>query len=165
MPGCARSNGPPSSGNADAPPGAAAPGWHEAPGTDDRRCVDVDRLGGAEPGRRGDTGILNLRSGQIVAGNFASLAGSGIFGERDFVAKIYWLPLHNGVAKDNVLTVTVTNLGTGAPRTQRFGGPGRWARSTDGYYFWATGIRMPGHARWRLKGEAAGHWGCFTLTT
>lgn len=159
---CARS-APPKSGG-DRPPSASAPEWRRAPGTGDHRCVDVDRLGRVSAGQRGDSRILNVRSGQIVAGNFASLAGSGTFGNADFVAKIYWLPQRNGIAKDNALTVVVTNLTSRGSHTQRFGGPGRWAQA-EGYYFWATGVRLPGHARWRLTAEAPGHWGCFTLTT
>jgi hypothetical protein len=154
----------------EAAPEASSPGWHDAPGTADRRCVDVDRLltsgeggsGGSKQGR-----ILDVRSGELVAGNFANLDGAGRPGDSDFAAKIYWEPLHNGVAKANVLTVTTANLSAASrsTHTRRFGGPGRWARTNEGYYFWATGVRLPGHGRWRLNGVARGVWGCFIVST
>jgi hypothetical protein len=113
--------------------------------------------------------MLNVRSGELVAGNFAHFENTGKPGDANFVAKIYWEPLHNGVAKANKLSVSVVNLRERSQpaRVQRFPEPeqGRWQRSTDGYYFWAAGIRLPGHGRWQLTGEAPGHWGCFLITT
>lgn len=149
-------------------PNTSGPYFRTTEGTTDRRCVDVDALlhSGAGMGT-GRNRVLDVRSGEIVAGNFANLAGAGEPGDLDFVAKIYYVPLRTDVAEKGRLLVKIVNLADpdGGTITQRFGGPGRWAQTTEGDYFWATGTRLPGHGHWRITAQASGHWGCWVTST
>lgn len=137
--------------------------WREAPGTADRRCVDVDPLRAQGKGRRlgpaeGDL-VLDVRSGEFLAGNFAQLIGSGQPGAPDFKAKIYWLPRDDEVARNEPLTVTVESLDDSSQPAivERFTSK---AFTQEGS-FWPTGTNIPSKGRWRLTAEAPGHWGCF----
>jgi hypothetical protein len=164
-------------GPADATAFAA---WFESrPGTAEQRCVDVDQLRkeqkwsqlvGADSTPITNPGgtpvlILDVRSGDIVAGNFADLSGAGSPGDADFEMKIYWVPEDSQLANREPLTVTVTDLhGTRADTTSRF--DGAWQVRADGVnsYFWASGVPLPESGRWRVTAQAPGVWGCFELT-
>lgn len=108
--------------------------------------------------------MLDVRSGEFVAGNFAEIDGYSQPGEPDFRAKIYWVPDDRHIAEAEVLKVTVEKMHDGArSHTQRFGGDGTNAWS-DGRYFWPSGISLPEHGQWRLTAVAPDHWGCLLIT-
>ena len=133
-----------------------------APGTARHECVDVDPLREADHGE----GNLDVRSGELLAGNFRELTGQGQPGDPDFQAKVYWLPLGDDeVVKTNPLILTVQSLSDPAapPTVLTLGGDGVWAQAGDGY-FWPSGVALPSHGRWRLEAQAPGHCGCFVLS-
>lgn len=142
--------------------------WRSAPGTDARECVDVETLRLAGAGRRvgpnAQDVVLDVRSGDFLAGNFALWSGTGRPGGPDFRAKIYWVPRDPVIAKQAVVTVTVERVDVPGfdPLVQSFGGDNTWAMTPDGA-FWPSGTAIPGRGRWKLTAEAPGHWGCFIV--
>jgi hypothetical protein len=142
------------------------------PGTADHQCVDVDDLRARHawrtvPEPNGQTAsVLDVRSGEIVAGNFYDLSGTDHPGDPAFSAKIYWIPLDPTIAKTNPLTLTITDLdNTSTPATTlHLGGDGTASMTVDRYYFWPSGTPLPHRGRWRITAEAPPEWGCFELT-
>jgi hypothetical protein len=130
-----------------------------APGSAERQCVDVDELRARDVWREVSTPdgttvrVLDVRSGEILAGNFYGLTGAGDPGDPDFVAKIYWVP------NDSDVAVQSLDDPARSPITTQFGNA-----SAGGRFFWPSGTPLPGHGRWRLTAESIGQWGCFVLT-
>jgi hypothetical protein len=174
------SDAPPTSTVGGPADDAAFAAWFESrPGTAERRCVDVDQLhlqqqwsqlvstSGTpitEQGR--PLLVLDVRSGGLVAGNFADLSGAvGKPGDADFALKIYWDALDTQLANREPLTVTISDLhGSLADTTSTF--EGAWQVRADGVnsYFWPSGIALPEAGRWRITAHASEVWGCFELT-
>lgn len=137
-------------------------------GNSERVCVDVDSIVTThEPkmvGPDGDQPVFNIRSGDIVAGNFALVVDAwSTF--NDGVAKIYWIPVDRDVAMANPLDVVVESLtGHGDVETITFGGDGTYSLAADDAAFWASGTRFDQPGRYRLTATAPDHWACFELT-
>lgn len=135
------------------------------PGTAERRCVDVDELraGGRWRTERMSDGtlvqILDVRSGEFIAGNFLLL--SRLTGDPPFETKIYWMPLDPDAAKFKTATLRIENADAPGPTvTTVLGSEDSWSGG-PGAYFWPSGTPIPERGRWRLTIEADGHWGCF----
>jgi hypothetical protein len=144
------------------------PGFVDALGRADRVCVDVNQIvASADPVMSGpdeDVPVFDIRSGEILAGNFAAIVGQWSSFEPGGVAKTYWLPLDRVIAITEGLEVVVEPLDTSDPaETITFGGDGSYA-SESGAAFWASGTPFPRPGRYRLTATAPGHWGCFEVT-
>ena len=141
-------------------------GFDDALGTSERACVDVDQIVAAEePTMVGPEDnrqpVFDIRSGEILAGNFASAVNQWSTEWPDGAAKIYWVPFDHRLANTGPLEVTVEPLDSNDPAVlQTFE---QIASSTAGV-FWATGTKFPQPGRYRLTATAPGHWGCFELT-
>ena len=141
-------------------------GFDDALGTSERACVDVDQIVtdekpemvGPEDNRQP---VFDIRSGEILAGNFASAVNQWSTEWPDGAAKIYWVPFDHRLATTGPLEVTVEPLDSNDPAVvQTFE---QIASSTAGV-FWATGTKFPQPGRYRLTATAPGHWGSFELT-
>lgn len=149
-------------------------GFDAALGTPDRICVDVDRVVAEEEpqmvGPEGNTAsVFDVRSGEILAGNFDLVVGRWSPAWAEHGAKIYWIPFDDEVATRGPLEVTVEPLhGVHPPVVHTFTQtafavtPG--TASAVALVFWPSGTRFPEPGRYRLTATAPGHWGCFELT-
>ena len=141
-------------------------GFEDALGTSERACVDVDQIvANEEPEMRGPEDgrlpVFDIRSGEILAGNFAFVVGRWSAEWPDGAAKIYWVPFDHRVATTGPLEVTVEPLDSNDPAVvQTF----EQMASNAGGVFWPTGTKFPQPGRYRLTATAPGHWGCFELT-
>lgn len=105
--------------------------------------------------------VFDIRSGDILAGNFASVVNQWSAEWPDGAAKIYWVPFDHRVAATGPLEVTVEPLDTSDPPViQTF----EQLASNAAGVFWPTGTKFPQSGRYRLTATAPGHWGCFELT-
>lgn len=139
----------------------------DALGTASRACVDVDQLvaevvqGTLNPA---NAPVVDVRSGDFVAGNFAVVVGRWESFEDGGVAKIYWIPADISVARSEVLEVEIEPLDpAGTTQIMSFGGGGNYSWVESGA-FWPSGTSFPHPGRYRLTARAPGHWGCFELT-
>lgn len=142
-------------------------GFDDALGSSERVCVDVDLIVateeptmvvGPEDNRQP---VYDIRSGEILAGNFAFVVNEWSTEWPDGAAKIYWVPFDHRVATPGPLEVTVEPVDSnGAAVVQVFD----QIASNGAGVFWATGTKFPQHGRYRLTATALGHWGCFELT-
>lgn len=142
-------------------------GFDDALGTSERVCVDVDLIVateeptmvvGPEDNRQP---VFDIRSGEILAGNFAFIVNEWSTKWPDGAAKIYWVPFDHRVATTGPLEVTVEPLDSNDPAVvQTFD----QIASSGAGVFWASGSRFPQPGRYRLIATALGHWGCFELT-
>jgi hypothetical protein len=139
-------------------------GFEDALGTPERACVDVDQIVateepeivGPEDNRQP---VFDVRSGEILAGNFASVVNK-LSEWPDGVVKLYWVPFDWRVAFTGPLEVTVEPLDSNDPAVvQTF----EVRASNAGGIFWASGTKFPQPGRYRLTATAPGHWGCFEL--
>ena len=130
----------------------------DALGTSEDTCVDVDAITSGAEGRQ----VVDVRSGDIVAGNWGAVVGSwGSFDDGE--AKLYWIPLDPELARTEQVAVTVESLDGGTVSTQTFSGG--YTESDEGaYYFWSSGTMFPDSGRYRIVAEAPGHRGCFEVT-
>lgn len=140
------------------------PGFEDALGTAERVCVDVDEIVATEEpemvGPENNQPVFDIRSGEFLAGNFASVVGSWSDWANGEV-KLYWVPFDWQVAFTEPLEVTVEPLeGSGSAVIQTFD----VRAGNAGGVFWPSGTRFPAPGRYRLTAEAPGHWGCFELT-
>lgn len=140
-------------------------GLEDALGTHDRTCVDVDVIVATEEpkmvGPEKDVPVFDIRSGEILAGNFASMVNQWSTEWPEGQAKIYWVPLDPETAMAGVLEVLVEPLDREAPATlQTFD----TRASGGGATFWPSGTKFSEPGRYRLTARAAGHWACFELT-
>lgn len=140
-------------------------GFEDALGTSVRACVDVDQIVATEePEMVGPEGnrqpVFAVRSGEFLAGNFASVVGNWSEWPSGEV-KIYWIPFDWHVAFTEPLEVTVEPLDSNdSPVVQTF----EVRASNAGGIFWPSGTKFPEPGRYRLTATAPGHWGCFELT-
>ena len=141
-------------------------GFEDALGTSERACVDVDQIvANEEPKMVGPEDdrqpVFDIRSGEILAGNFAFVVGQWSTEWPDGAAKIYWVPFNHRVATTGPLEVTVEPLDSNDPAVvQTF----EQIASNAGGVFWPSGTKFPQPGRYRLTATAPGHWGCFELT-
>jgi len=139
-------------------------GFDNALGTSERACVDVDQIVATEEpemvGPDEDVPVFDIRSGEMLAGNFASVVNK--WSEwPDGTVKIYWVPFDFRVATTGPLEVTVEPLdGSGPTVVQTF----EQLASNAAGIFWPSGTKFPQPGRYRLTVTAPGHWGCFELT-
>lgn len=137
-------------------------GFEDALGTSERVCVDVDQIvANEEPEMVGSEdnrqSVFDIRSGDILAGNFASVVNQWSAEWPDGAAKIYWIPFDHRVA-GGTLEVTVEPLDTSDPPViQTF----QQLASNAAGVFWPSGTKFPQSGRYRLTATAPGHWGCF----
>lgn len=171
---------PPTSVAGGPPDDAAFAAWFESrPGTAEARCVDVDELRqqpawvqladvDGSPMTNPDGSpvlVLDVRSGDIVGGNFSDLSGEGSPGDPDFKMKVYWVPEDSDLASREPLTVTVTDLhGPSVDTTSTFKGASQVRADGVTRYFWPSGVGLPESGRWRITAQASGVWGCFEVT-
>jgi hypothetical protein len=141
------------------------PGFEGALGTSERACVDVDQIvASEEPKMVGPEDnrvpVFDIRSGEILAGNFASVVNK--WSEwPDGEVKIYWVPFDYRVVSVAPLEVTVQPLDSDDPAiVQAF----ELRASTASAVFWPSATKFPEPGRYRLTATAPGHWGCFELT-
>lgn len=140
--------------------------FDDALGTSERVCVDVDEIvANEEPEMVGSEDdrlpVFDVRSGEILAGNFASVVNQWSAEWPDGAAKIYWIPFDHRVATTGSLEVTVEPLDTSDPPVvQTF----VQIASNAAGVFWPSGTKFPQAGRYRLTATAPGHWGCFELT-
>jgi len=139
-------------------------GFEDPLGTPERVCVDVDEIVATEEpemvGPEDDQPVFATRSGEFVAGNFASVVGKWSEWPNGEV-KLYWIPFDWQVAFTEPLEVTVEPLeGNGSAVIQTFD----VRASNSGGMFWPSGTKFPAAGRYRLTAEAPGHWACFELT-
>lgn len=161
----------------EAPPSLAdigQDGFDGALGTPDRICVDVDRVVAEdEPHMVGPEGnrapVFDVRSGEILAGNFDLVIGRWSTAFAEHGAKIYWIPFDDDVATTGPLEVTIEPLDGNHPsvvhtftQTAFTVAPG--TAYTPDLVFWPSGTKFPEPGRYRLTATALGHWGCFELT-
>jgi hypothetical protein len=136
----------------------------QAFGTSERVCVDVDLIVATEDpvmlGPKQDVPVYDVRSGEIVAGNFLSVVGKWAEWEGGNM-KIYWVPYDHVAARTGSLTVVVEPLDTDGP-AESFTFD-QTASNASGM-FWPSGTRFPQPGRYRLTATAPGHWGCFEVT-
>ena len=105
--------------------------------------------------------VFDIRSGDILAGNFASVVNQWSAEWPDGAVKLYWIPFDHRVATTGSLEVTVEPLDTSDPPVvQTFATPA----SNAAVVFWPSGTKFPQAGRYRLTATAPGHWGCFELT-
>ena len=141
-------------------------GFEDALGTSERACVDVDQIvANEEPEMRGPEDgrlpVFDIRSGEILAGNFAIVVGRWSTEWPDGAAKIYWVPFDHRVATTGPLEVTVEPLDSNDPAVvQTF----EQTASNATRVLWPSGTKFPQPGRYRLTATAPGHWGCFELT-
>ena len=140
-------------------------GFEDALGTSERACVDVDQIvANEEPEMVGPEDnrqpVFDIRSGGILAGNFAFVVGQWSTEWPDGAAKIYWVPFDHRVATTGPLEVTVEPLDSNDPAVgQTF----EQIASNAAGVFWPSGTKFPQPGRYRLTATAPGHWGCFEL--
>ena len=139
-------------------------GFEDALGTPERVCVDVDEIVASEEpemvGSENDQPVFAIRSGEFLAGNFASVVGKWSEWPNGEV-KLYWVPFDWQVAFTEPLEVTVESLeGNGSSVAQTFD----VRASNASGVFWPSGTKFSEPGRHRLTAEAPGHWGCFELT-
>ncbi|HEX6300583.1 MAG TPA: hypothetical protein VF148_08985 [Acidimicrobiia bacterium] len=103
---------------------------------------------------------IDIRSGEILAGNFASVVDR--FSDwPDGEVKIYRVPFDHRVALTGPLEVSVEPLDSTDPAVvQTF----EVRASSAGVVFWPSGTKFPAPGRYRLTATAPAHWGCFELT-
>ena len=121
--------------------------WRATPGSPDRRCVAVDDRS-------------SVRSGEFVAGNFASYRSrwDGTLEN----SKLFYIPLDSTMTPP--LMVTAETVGAEVVEMIQ---PLQFlavAWSENGIPFYSTGTVLPYRGSWRLVAQAGPNWGCFELT-
>ena len=143
------------------------PIFDSALGTERRECVDIDRIVDDLGGQEGalERAPVEVRSGEIVAGDFSVVVNSWERISDEGIAKIYWVPLDPDVARESPLQIVVEPLSvTGDSETLVVGGPDSQPAFYAGGYIWPSGTPFPGPGRYRLNVTAPEHWGCFEVT-
>lgn len=140
----------------------------DAPGSSEAVCVDVDHIVATEEpdmvGPDGGVPVLDIRSGEILAGNFANIVGQWATFGPSGEAKINWIPLDRMIARREALEIAVERLDADdQPETVMFGGDG-WSSAPGVGAFWPSELLFPRPGRYRLTATAPGHWGCFEFT-
>jgi hypothetical protein len=136
----------------------------QAFGTDERVCVDVDQIVETnDPVMAGpdqDVPVVNVRSGEMVAGNFLVVVGKWEESNNGNM-KVFWTPLHGAIAETGALTILIERLDRDQPPyTLTFD----VMATGGGVLFWPTGTRFTEPGRYRLTATAPGHWACFETT-
>jgi hypothetical protein len=145
--------------------GAGQAGFADALGSSERVCIDVDQIVATEApimvGPDQDWPVFDIRSGEILAGNFAIVVDQwSTFGPRG-VIKMHWVPYDHVLARTESLQVVVEPLDSNnESETLVFD---TIAFNTSAV-FWPSGARFPEPGRYRLIATAPGHWGCFEVT-
>jgi hypothetical protein len=118
------------------------------PGTSTRSCVDA-------------TGQTDLRSGEIVAGNFAAFADD-MRSRRG--SKLYWIPLHQQLL--DVTNRQPTRLlvwGKRLDGAESYFQEHSVVATSGGELFFPTGPKLPTLGRWRLMAATGPDWACFDI--
>ena len=108
-----------------------------------------------------DVPIFDVRSGDIIAGNFANIVHQWSTFEPEGVTKIYWVPFDHVTAMTEPLEVVVEPLDREDPPLML---TFDITASNSSGRFWPSGTRFPQPGRYRLTATAPGHWGCFEVT-
>jgi hypothetical protein len=138
--------------------------WRDIPGSASRECVDVEnfqhlaRQVGSDPRNV----VLDLRSGEWVAGNFFDMArASGVAPSGTLTdpisLKIYW----NGLARD-LQTPIITARSLSDPARPPVRGTTSSATNSKGT-FTASGVVIPVQGRWRITAASTDQWGCYDV--
>jgi hypothetical protein len=107
--------------------------------------------------------VLDLRSGEWVAGNFYSLKqqtaapSAGTSRAPVYQLKIYWI----GLARDPQ-TPTITARSLTDPSRPAVPGTTGTAFNAGGT-FTASGIDLPAQGRWRITASSTDQWGCYDV--
>jgi hypothetical protein len=133
--------------------------WFDTPGIPNRECT------GATPEQ------INVRSGDFIAGNFASYVRAwhqSTDSTHQAYSELYYIPMHPaGQLPFHMVPLTIT-----ASRIDGPVGPRRpvliytfrdSAWSDVGYPFYATGTVLPEAGTWKVTAQAGSNWGCFVL--
>lgn len=127
--------------------------WRSTPGSSVARCVSVG-------------GHTDIRSGQFIAGNFASFI-HGWDGTYE-TSKLYYVPLHPTTGSPLVLTARrIEQEAPGGPLVARevvhlrFTNGFAW--STTGEAFYVTGTVLPHAGHWQIEASASADRGCFEV--
>ena len=135
--------------------------WRNIPGSASRECVDVEKFQhlARQVGPNPRDLVLDLRSGEWVAGNFYDLAHavgvapSGTLAD-PIPLKIYWI----GLARD-LQTPIITARSLSDPARAPVRGTTGSATNSRGT-FTASGVPLPAHGRWRSFAVSTDQWGC-----
>jgi hypothetical protein len=138
--------------------------WQNVPGSASRECVDIEKFQhlARQVGPNARDLVLDLRSGEWVAGNFYDLAHavgvapSGTLAD-PIPLKIYWI----GLARDlQTPIITARSLSDPAlPPVRGTTGSGTNSRGT----FTPSGVLIPVQGRWRITAASTDQWGCYDL--
>ena len=138
--------------------------WRDVPGSASRECVDVEKFQhlSRQVGPNPRDVVLDLRSGEWVAGNFFDLARASGVGPSGTLAdpiqlKIYW----NGLARD-LQTPIITARSLSDPARPPVRGTTSSATNSRGT-FTASGVVIPVQGRWRITAASTDQWGCYDV--
>jgi hypothetical protein len=138
--------------------------WRDIPGSAARECVDVDKFQhlARQVGPDPRNVVLDLRSGEWVAGNFYDLAHAAGVAPSGTVAdpiplKIYW----KGLARDPQ-TPIITARSLSDPARPPVRGTTGSATNANGS-FTASGVLLPAHGRWHITAASTDQWGCYDV--
>jgi hypothetical protein len=139
--------------------------WRDVPGSASRECVDVEKFQhlARQVGPNPRDMILDLRSGEWVAGSFYDLKTRGVVPPADsssaptYQLKIYW----NGLARD-LQTPIITARSLSDPARPPVRGTTSSATNSKGT-FTASGVVIPVQGRWRITAASTDQWGCYDV--
>ena len=138
--------------------------WRDIPGSASRECVDVEKFQhlARQVGPNPRDMILDLRSGEWVAGSFYDLArASGVApsgtNADPIQLKIYWI----GLARD-LQTPIITARSLSDPARPPVRGTTGSATNSSGT-FTASGVVIPVKGRWRITAASTDQWGCYDV--
>jgi len=117
------------------------------PGTEQRKCVDVERH-------------EIVRSGEFVAGDFRRYIDQWRPNMPSNEGKIWWVPLH----QDKMGGLKVRAFSLDDSTVNRMYYFPMAASSREGRQFYPSGIPLPTAGRWRLVATSGPDWGCFDVT-
>lgn len=136
--------------------------WRDIPGSAGRECVDVETFQhlARKVGPNARDMVLDLRSGEWVAGNFYALKqqpAADTSRAPTYQLKIYWV----GLARDSQ-TPTITARSLFDPSRPVVRGTSGIAFNASGT-FTISGIDVPAQGRWRITGSSTDQWGCYDV--
>ena len=139
--------------------------WRNIPGSASRECVDVEQFQhlARQVGPNPRDMILDLRSGEWVAGSFYDLKTRGVVPPADsssaptYQLKIYW----NGLARD-LQTPVITARSLSDPARPPVRGTTGSCTNSSGT-FTVSGVVIPVQGRWRITAASTDQWGCYDV--
>ena len=137
--------------------------WRNIPGSALRECVAVEKFQqlARQVGPNPRDVILDLRSGEWVAGSFYDLRQRGTVAPSGagstYQLKIYWI----GLARDPQ-TPVITARSLSDPTRAPIRGETTFASNSIGS-FTASGVVIPTPGRWRITAASTDQWGCYDV--